>query len=227
MIAYKQSCKPFTAITQCSTIQAQLQQNRKVLRPYCSIQMISRSLQLYSFCDCGSCPSIKPRCLWRAWLIAFAPSPPLPISSAIEDFLHCCAILHMMLPLQTTRARVGESGSLPNASILGCIRNMIRQQGWVGLWRGNTAQVLKRVLTALVSWMTERIAIVLLEYTLAAISVKISFSESDGSKSKAPVLELAMLTLTDVLFIGLLYPFEYLHNMLASGALCGTSSTLH
>jgi hypothetical protein len=91
------------------------------------------------------------------------------------------------------------------------------------LWRGNIPQALKRVVTALVSWVTERIAMVVLKYTLAACFIKISFYEYNGSKAKAPVLDLAMNTLTDVLYIGLLYPFEYLHTRLASGAFCSAS----
>jgi hypothetical protein len=116
---------------------------------------------------------------------------------------------------------------LQNASIIGCISYILREQGWVELWRGNIPQALKRVLTALVSWTTERIVMVVINYILAACFIKISLSEYDGSKSKTPVLDLAKNILSDVSYIALLYPFEYFHTRLASGALATHKSALH
>jgi hypothetical protein len=133
-------------------------------------------------------------------------------------------MMMMLLLLQThgARARGGASGPLQSASIFGSILHLIGEQGWLELWQENNVHVQKRVLTALALWMTAWITVVLLKRSLA-VFIKITVSDKDCSKSKAPVPDWALSTLTDVLYIGLLCPFEYLLTMLVSGALCGAS----
>jgi hypothetical protein len=98
----------------------------------------------------------------------------------------------------------------------------IREHGWVGLWRGNIPLALMRVITVLVSSIIPRIALDFLKNSMPIFS-KITSSEYHGSMYKKLEMDFAFNILTDVLNLVLLYPLEYLHIMLASGAFCRTS----
>lgn len=115
-----------------------------------------------------------------------------------------------MLQTQDAHPRIGSKDSRPYLSTFGCIIRVYREQGWAALWRGNISNVLKKVLTAVVSGCTVRVALALVKYIVPL---------DEGSVREGLVQQLVAHALAAIAWTALLYPLEYVHTRMAVGAL--------
>jgi hypothetical protein len=118
-----------------------------------------------------------------------------------------------LLQSQGVHPKIGSKDAPQHTSTLSCILRLRKEQGWVALWRGNVSNVLKKVLTAVVSGCTVRTALLIVELAVPA---------HKGTVREGLVQQLVAHGAAAIMWTALLYPFEYAHTRLAFGALCGS-----
>lgn len=118
--------------------------------------------------------------------------------------------------LQTHDAhpRIGSKDAPHPTTTFGCVARVLKEQGWLALWRGNLANVLKKVLTALVSGCIIRI-------TFQAFRHVVPLNQ--GSVREGLAQQLVAHGIAAIAWTALLYPFEYIHTRMAVGTTPATS----
>ena len=105
--------------------------------------------------------------------------------------------------------RIGSKDAPHPTTTFGCVARALKEQGWLALWRGNLANVLKKVLTALVSGCIIRI-------TFQAFRHVVPLNQ--GSVREGLAQQLVAHGIAAIAWTALLYPFEYIHTRMAVGA---------
>lgn len=109
---------------------------------------------------------------------------------------------------QDAQPKIGLKDAVSYASTFACMTRVYKDQGWHALWRGNLANVLRKILIALLSGCT---------ISMALYVVKFVVPFQRGSVREGVAQQLVAYGIAAIAWTVVLYPLEYVHTRLAVG----------
>ena len=106
--------------------------------------------------------------------------------------------------------RIGSKDAPHPTTTFGCVARVFKEQGWVALWRGNLVNVLKKVLTALVSGCVIRVTFQFFRHVVPL---------HHGTVREGLAQQLVAHGIAAIAWTALLYPLEYIHTRMAVGTI--------